>query len=125
VTAASFGAEQRALLERLREVEIETRAAPEAPLHRTIVWVVVDPGGRVLVRSYRGPGARWYREALAQPDCRLLVAGQALAVRVESAADQDRVTACSDGLARKYAGDPSLPPMLAHHLETTLQLLPR
>lgn len=124
-TGAAFTAGQRALLERTREVEIETSAGPGATMHRVIIWVVVDPRGRVLARSYRGPEARWYREALAHRDCRLLVGGEALDVRVEPARDLERVAACSLGLAHKYAGSPSMPPMLDRHLETTLELTPR
>ena len=80
---------------------------------------------RVLIRSYRGPGARWYREITAHPDARVHVKGQALDVRAIPAADPDRVAACSDGLRYKYEGDPAIPRMLRDHLETTLELVAR
>lgn len=53
------------LVRRSAEVEIETRMSADEPVHRTVIWVVVDEAGRVLARSYRGAQARWYREALA------------------------------------------------------------
>lgn len=94
-------------------------------MHRTIIWAVVDAGGRALIRSYRGAGARWYREAIARPDCRLHVAGRVLAVRAVVANDADRVAACSEGLRSKYAGQAGVRSMVSAHLETTLQLVPR
>jgi hypothetical protein len=107
------------------EVEIETSAGEDGPTHRTIIWVVVDGRGRVLIRSYRGAGARWFREITARPDTRLHVRGQALAVRAIPATDADRVTACSEEFRRKYAGQYSVGSMVARYLETTLELLPR
>ncbi len=76
-------------LERLRgarEVDIESRsAAGEA--HRATIWVVVDASDRVLVRSWKGPGARWYREAVAAGSAALVLDGTPLPVRVERATD--------------------------------------
>ena len=114
-------------LEALRteeEVEIETTAGEDGPTHRTIIWVVVDDRGRVLIRSYRGAGARWFREIVARPEVRVHVRGRALAVRAVPATDADRVAACSDGFSRKYAGQYSVRSMVANYLETTLELLP-
>ena len=121
----SFQAPDLALLRDEPEIEIETSAAEDAPVHRAIIWVVVDDQDRVLIRSYRGSVARWFREITAHPDGRVLVKGRALDVRAIPAADQDNVAACSDGLERKYAGDPAMPRMLRDHLETTLELVPR
>ena len=90
-----------------------------------IIWVVVDDQDRVLIRSYRGPGARWYREIMARPDGILHVRGRALPVRAVPAADAERVAACTDALRTKYAGQHSMPVMLRQYLETTLELLPR
>lgn len=120
-----FEATDIALLRDEQEIEIETSAAEEAPLHRAIIWVVVDDRDRVLIRSYRGPEARWFREVTSHPEVRVHVKARALDVRAIPAADPDRVAACSDGLRRKYAGDPSMPRMLQQHLETTLELVPR
>ncbi len=122
----SFPPEILDALRGAEEVEIETQAAPEAPVHRTIIWVMVDDQERVLIRSVRGVRGRWYREAVAHPDCTLSVGDVDVPVRAEPAADRDRVAAASAQLAVKYAGDPSLGSMLrADVLETTLELLPR
>ena len=113
-------------LREIKEVRIETRAAPSAPIHRTIIWVLVDDADRVLIRTYRGPGSRWYREALAEPDCALWLGNEALSVRVEPALDTDRLAAATRGYEAKYAGKPGLRGMLAEGvLATTLQLKPR
>ncbi len=120
-----FGASDLALLRDGQEIEIETSAAEEAPLHRAIIWVVVDDRERVLIRSYRGPDARWFRQITAHPDARVHVQGQRLDVRGVPAADPESVATCSEGLRRKYAGDPAMPRMLRDHLETTLELVPR
>ena len=90
------------LLRETQELDIETRAAPDVPPHRTTIWVVVDPEGRAFIRSYRGPGARWYREATAAPSIALLVDGQRIELALESATDDDRVEACSQALRAKY-----------------------
>jgi hypothetical protein len=77
-----FTTEELDLIDRARTVRIET-ARPDGPIHKTIIWAVVD-GGDVFIRSWRGAGARWYREALANPDVALHVAKRrlpALAVR--------------------------------------------
>lgn len=114
------------LIDRLRgidQVRIETRAAPAAPVHRTIIWIVVDGADRVLIRTYRGPDSRWYREARAQPEAVLWVGSESVAVRVEAATDPDRVAAASRGYEAKYAGDSALPAMLVDAvLPTTLEL---
>jgi hypothetical protein len=114
-----------ALLRDAEEVEIETWADEAGARHRTVIWVVVDARDRVLIRSYRGPDARWYREITAQPDGRIHVRGRVLPVRAGPAADADRITSCSEGLRQKYAGHASMPAMLRQHLETTLELVVR
>jgi hypothetical protein len=106
------------------EIELET-ASDSGRLHRTIVWVVVDDHDRVLIRSYRGPGARWFREISERPDGRVHVRGRAIEVRAIPAADDERIAACTNGLQRKYAGHASMPSMLRSYLETTLELLLR
>ena len=125
MTEPALGAQ---LLERLRseiEVEIETRPAADAPPHRTIVWVVVDAQDRVLIRSYRGAGARWYREAASGTATALVIGDEVVPVILEQARDAERVRACSAELERKYAGDPSTPAMVRDEiLDTTLELRP-
>lgn len=125
MTERAFSA---ALLERLRdeiEVDIETRRSADAPPQRTIIWVVVDAQDRVLIRSYRGAGARWYREATSGTDAALVVGDEVVPVTVEHARDVDRVRACSNELERKYAGDPATPAMVRDEVvDTTLELHP-
>ncbi|HEX9767130.1 MAG TPA: nitroreductase/quinone reductase family protein [Nitriliruptorales bacterium] len=108
------------------EVEIETRAAPDAPVHRAVIWIVVDVADRVLIRTWKGPGTRWYREVQAQPDCRLHVRGRVLDVRAVAASNPERVEGYSEAVQRKYARSRSTPSMLEPHvLPTTLELLLR
>jgi hypothetical protein len=125
MTEPAFGAD---LLERLRheiEVDIETRATADGPPHRTIIWVVVDAQDRVLIRSYRGAGARWYREATSGTPTALVVGGQLVPVAVEHVRDEERILVCSAELERKYAGDPATPAMVRDEvLDTTLELHP-
>ena len=105
------------------EVRIET-SAPDGPVHRTIVWIVVVDG-EVLVRSVRGPRGRWYREALANPDVAIHVDGRRLPARAEHADDPATIEACSGGLREKYRRGPSLRSMLREEtLPTTLRLEP-
>jgi hypothetical protein len=123
--SATYEPADLALLHDELEVEIETTSAEEGPIHRTIIWVVVDDQDRVLIRSSRGPGARWFREITARPEGRVHVRGRGLAVRAVPATDADRVSTCSEGFLRKYAGSYSARSMASNHLETTLELVPR
>ncbi len=121
----SLSPEHLELLRTTKEVRIETRRAPDAPVHRTIIWVVVD-GDRAFVRTYRGAGSRWYREALAQPDCTLWLGKVGLPVRVVVATEPDVVAAVSRGFEAKYPRSQSTAAMVREEvLETTLELLPR
>jgi hypothetical protein len=114
------------LIRTAKEVAIETQAAEGKPIHRAVIWIVVDAADRVLVRTWLGPDTRWYREAQAQPDSRLHVGDRSLDVRAVKADDPDRVQAYSDEVQRKYARSKSTPYMLEPHvLPTTLELLPR
>lgn len=122
---AKFEQSDLDLLRSEEEIEIETWVTESGPRHRAIIWVVADDQDRVLIRSYRGPGARWFREVVAQPECRIHVHGRALEARCDSATDSDRVAACSEGLRTKYAGHSATPSMQRSYLETTLELVPR
>lgn len=125
MTDAGFTAAFRETLRRETEVVIETRATADAPSHRTTIWVVVDAQDRVLIRSYRGAGARWYREATGGAPAALVIGDEVVAVAVEHARDDERVQACSAELERKYAGDPATPAMVRDEvLDTTLELHP-
>ena len=109
------------LIDRTEEVEIETNGA-EGAVHRTIIWAVVDDGD-VFVRSYRGPNARWYREALADPSVALHVDGLRLPVKAVLASDAGSIERTSTGILRKYAGDPAAKAMVAPELlDLTLRL---
>lgn len=112
-----------ALLAETEEVQIET-ARPGGPPHRTIIWVVVE-GEDAFIRSVNGSGARWYREALADPAVTIHVAGRGLRARAMPAIDPSSLQRTSDRLASKYADDPDLPSMLEPEIfDTTLRLIP-
>jgi hypothetical protein len=116
-----FSEDEIELIDRTEEVEIETADADGAA-HRTIIWAVVDDGD-VFVRSYRGPNARWYREALASPAVALVVEGRRLPAEAIPAADAASIERTSAGLARKYPNDPAMPRMNRPEvLDLTLRL---
>lgn len=107
------------------EVRVETSRGPDAPVHRTIIWIVVDGAGRALIRSVDGSKARWYREATATGQGAIHTRTERVPVAFEPAHDADRIESCSAELERKYAGDPSVVPMLRREiLDTTLELRP-
>jgi hypothetical protein len=118
-----FTTEELDLMDRTHEVEIET-SRPGGPTHRTIIWVVVDDG-EAFIRSYRGPEARWYREALAQPLVALHVAGRRIAARAVPASDPRSIERTSGAFVRKYPGDPATPKMNRREVrDLTLRLEP-
>jgi hypothetical protein len=55
----SFATDDLQRLAAAEEIEIETQA-PDGPVHRTIIWVLVE-GGDVFLRSVRGDRGRWFR----------------------------------------------------------------
>jgi hypothetical protein len=122
------GAFSDEVIERLRterEVRIETRRPPDGPVHKTIIWVVVD-NGRAYVRTYLGARSRWYREAMAAPNCTLWLGKEAVPVRVVPATDPAQVEAVSRGFEAKYPRSQSTAAMVRDEvLETTLELLAR
>jgi hypothetical protein len=122
----SFDVETLALLDRTREVRIDT-PRPDGTRRTTIIWVVVD-GADVFVRSYRGDRGYWWQEAMESPDDLELVfdSGRSIPVRAVSAVDEASVARCSAGFESKYLGNPSTPSMLLPMtLGTTLRLVPR
>jgi hypothetical protein len=122
---ARFTADQLSAIAAAEEVEIETRAGPGAPVHRVIIWVVVEDD-EVYVRSVRGPRGRWFRELMAASEGALHVAGTRHPVRAELADDDVSVDRCSRALERKYVRDPALRTVLrAETLPTTVRLEPR
>jgi hypothetical protein len=113
------------VLRETQEVDIETRPAPDVPPHLTTIWVVVDSRQRAFIRTYRGPGSRWFREATASGRVALLADGQRIQVRLAPATDAASIAACSEALRAKYAHASGLRGMLAEaNLPTTLELLP-
>jgi hypothetical protein len=107
-------------------VRIETSRAPEQPQRSAIIWIVVDGGDRVLVRSVRGERGRWYRDLRAHPIGAVVVAGRPVAIRAELADDRERIESCSAALSAKYArSGASLASMLVEDvLHATLELRP-
>ena len=119
----SFSREELDLIDRTDEVEIETQA-PDGPVHRTIIWAVVDDE-RVFIRTYRGPASRWYREAQANPAVALHVDGRRLTATAIPADDPDSIQRTTDGFLRKYPDDPATTAMIRPEvLDTTLRLEP-
>jgi hypothetical protein len=118
----SFGTDDLQRLAAEQEVEIETQA-PDGPAHRTIIWVVVD-GDETFIRSYEGPDARWYREALANPAVAIHVAGRRLSATAIPATDPDSIERVSNGYVAKYPRGASTTAMATQYLDTTLRLEP-
>ena len=113
-----------ALLGATEEIEIETRAAPDAPLHRTIIWIMTD-GNDAFVRSVRGGRGRWYREAIANPQVAVHAGGRRLAARVVAANDPTSIERTNKGLRDKYDGIDGYAEMLEPDcFDTTLRLEP-
>ena len=111
------------LLATAKEIRVETRSR-SGEVHKTIVWPLVRDGV-VYLRSYRGPGGRWYREALADPSIALLFDRRRLPARAVPATDDASVEACSAALRDKYRRSYSLEAMLVPAvLPTTLRIEP-
>jgi hypothetical protein len=118
-----FAPDELALLAESEEIEIET-ARPGGPPHRTIIWIMLD-GDDAFVRSVNGAGARWYREAVADPSVTIHAGTQAFQARVIAAADPDTVARVNDALVRKYTGITGLREMLVPDIfDTTLRVEP-
>ena len=120
-----FSDEDLDRIDQAKTVRIET-SKPGGTVHSTIIWAVVD-GGEVFVRSWRGATARWYREAIANPDVAVqLRKPSVLPARAVPATDPESVARVSAALARKYDGDPAAKSMVREEiLGTTLRLDPR
>jgi hypothetical protein len=120
-----FDRETLRLLDRVREVEVVT-TRPDGRRAQTTIWVVVDED-EAYIRSFRGAGALWYRDAVERPDEVQLIADEMrLRVRAVSAIDDLSIARCSSALERKYAGDPSTDAMVDEDvIDTTLRLEPR
>lgn len=122
---SGFRADVAAELRKARTVTIATTAGAGKPVHRAIIWIVVDEDGRAFVRSWLGERGRWYRELVTNPDATVIVGSRRLRVRAAQA-DQAGVEACSRLLSEKHkTSRGSLASMLRDEiLDTTLELRP-
>jgi hypothetical protein len=112
-------------LETVEEVEIETSRGADAPVHRTIIWIVTHDG-EVYVRSLRGEDGRWFRELMANPDVALHFDGETIPVRAARADDPESVERATAGFRSKYADSPYLDTMIRDEIApTTVRLEPR
>ena len=81
--------------------------------------------GDAYVRSVRGTRARWYREAVADPQVTIHAGGASLRATAEAASDPDSIARVSAALVKKYTGIDGLEPMLQPDiLDTTLKITP-
>jgi hypothetical protein len=118
----SFAEDDLTRLGAAKEVDIETQA-PDGPPHRATIWIVVD-GDQAFVRSWRGPTARWFREAVANPAVAIHVGDRRLAATAIPATDPDSVERCSAGFLAKYRSGDETTSMAENYHETTLRLEP-
>jgi hypothetical protein len=98
----SFATDDLQRLAAAEEIEIETQA-PDGPVHRTIIWVLVE-GGDVFLRSVRGDRGRWFREATANPAIAVHVGERRLAATAIPATDPDSIERIDAALTGKYKG---------------------
>ena len=108
------------------EVEIETSRGAGAPVHRTVIWIVVD-GDQAYIRSVRGASGRWYREMVANPHGAVHAGGRRVPVVAQSANDPATVARVSELLSRKYQDrwpGPTAAMLREEVLPTTLRLTP-
>ena len=116
----SWSESQLATLHDVHEIRI-TPADESSP--GRLIWVL-ETGGRVFVRSWKGPGAAWYRDTLACGGAH--VSGQDVEIEadVTVARASDADVAVDAEFLRKY-GDPYASEMnLPLARETTLELTP-
>jgi hypothetical protein len=122
----TFDPETLALWHDTAEIQIETSRGGDAPVHQTVIWIVVD-GDAAFVRSVRGPAGRWFRELQANPHGAVLADGQRVAVAAQPANDAASVARVSELLRDKYAKrwpGPTGSMLRDEVLPTTLRLTP-
>jgi hypothetical protein len=123
---SAFDAATLALWRDLPEIEIETSRGGDAPVHRTVIWIVVD-GDAAYVRSVRGPAGRWYRELSSNPRGAVHAQGGRTAVSAAPATDPASVARVSELLRQKYEqrwAGPTASMLRDETLSTTLKLTP-
>ena len=86
--STAFDDQVMRLLAEIDEVDIETRAGPDAPAHRTTIWVVVD-GDAAYVRS-------------AYPEAVLHAGDRKLLIHIQPISDAAAIARVSDAFLRKY-----------------------
>ena len=126
VACVNFDADTLKLWERTPEIEIETSRGGGAPVHRTVIWIVVD-GNDVYVRSVRGPAGRWYRELSANPRGAVHAGGKRVAVQAHAASDPATVARVGELYRQKYEKrwpGPTASVLREEVLPTTLRLTP-
>jgi hypothetical protein len=122
----NFDPETLGLWDDTAEVHIETTRGDQAPVHRTIIWIVVDDQD-AYVRSVRGPTGRWYRELQANPHGAVHAGGGRVAVDAQPASDPATVARVSALLRAKYEErwpGPTAAMVREEVLPTTLRLTP-
>jgi hypothetical protein len=87
------------LLDRVKEVDVETASA-NGTVHRVPIWVVVVDGA-AYVASVNATKGRWYRELSAR-DGALVVEGRRVAVHAVPVADEALRQRVSDAFGKKY-----------------------
>jgi hypothetical protein len=114
----SWSGSQLATLHDVREIRI-TPADESSP--GRLIWVL-ETGGRVFVRSWKGPGAAWYRDTLACGGAHISGQDVEIEADVTVARASDADAAVDAEFLRKY-GDPYASEMnLPLARETTLEL---
>jgi len=104
-----------------REVRIETNG-PGGRVHSTVIWVMVD-ADEMYVRSVRGPSARWYGEALADPHVEIVDMDRRLEAVAVPVGDDVTIRRVNDLLEARYRGADGYEEMLTPEAQrATLRL---
>jgi hypothetical protein len=111
-----------ALLDRTKEVDIETRGR-DGTRHRVPIWILVIDG-EAYVASYRGKSGRWWRELVTDREATLVAGRTRIDVRPHRVRSARIRGAMSAAFARKYRGSRSsvLAMQRPEVLETALRL---
>jgi hypothetical protein len=116
----SWSASQLTTLRDVQEIRI-TPADESSP--GRLIWVL-ETGGRVFVRSWKGPDKAWYRDTLACGGAHISGQDVEIEADVTVARSTDADAAVDAEFLRKY-GDPYAIEMTQSPArETTLELLP-
>ncbi len=115
------------MLDRVREVQVETTSLDAADTHRTVIWIMTA-GDQAFVRSVRGDAGRWYREARRRPAVTLHAAGAAIPVTLVMADDPVSIQLVSEAITAKYrrlSPESTASMLRPHTLPTTMRVDPR